>query len=349
MNKGELALLESDLYYPMSLTFLDDGRAYIVDWQNHRVRETTEEGTLRTIIGNGELGDGLLDPLDRSEFSSPGVDALDISLNHPTQIVAQPDGTFTLVAWHNHKLRDYDPDSGLIHVSCGSNPGFGGDGGPAEAALLNQPGQLVVAEDGTQYLLDQRNQIVRRIDTDGIISTVAGMQGQPGFSGDGGPPLEAQFNLPAMSNPPPAGGLALDGDGNLYVSDTNNQRIRKIDFAANVITTVAGTGEADFSGDDGPAYEAALNNPRQLAVGPDGRLYVADQDNHRIRAVDLETAVIETVVGSGEQGFSGDGGSPLEAALDRPAGVAFDREGALYVVDSYNSRVRRIGAAREDD
>jgi DNA-binding beta-propeller fold protein YncE len=266
-------------------------------------------------------------------------------LNHPTQIVEQPSGVLTLVSWHNHKLRDFDPDTGLILVTCGRGPGFRGDGGSAAQALLNQPGQLVVAADGTQYILDQRNEVIRRIDGEGMIATVAGIQPMRGYGGDGGPPLEATFNFPDGPNPAPAGGLAVDGDGNLYVSDSGNHRIRKIDFAEDLITTIAGTGDAGFAGDDGPAEEAELNNPRQIAFGPDGRLYVADEFNHRVRAIDLETSTITTVVGNGEQGFDGDGGSPLDATLNRPAGVAFDRDGALYVVDTFNSRIRRVGVA----
>jgi sugar lactone lactonase YvrE len=135
------------------------------------------------------------------------------------------------------------------------------------------------------------------------------------------------------------------GDGVLYVSDTLNHRIRRIDLAQGTIETIAGTGEAGYAGDDGPAIEAELNNPRKLTLGPDGRLYVGDELNHRIRAIDLESGEITTVAGTGEEGFSGDGVLATEAALNRPVGVSFDHAGAMYVLDTYNSRVRRVGAA----
>jgi hypothetical protein len=208
-----------------------------------------------------------------------------VDLNHPTQFVPMADGTLTLVAWHNHKLRRYDPATGRVTVTCGGAAGFGGDGGPARMAKLNQPSALIAAEDGTQYLVDQRNQVIRSIDPDGIVSTIAGTPTVAGFEGDGGPADACKFSWPAGNNPPPGGGLALDG-GTLYVSDTLNHRIRAIDLESGEITTLAGTGEAGFSGDGQEASEAQLNFPRKLTIGPDRRLYVGDQQNHRIQPSD---------------------------------------------------------------
>jgi len=255
--------------------------------------------------------------------------------------VPMADGSLTLVAWHNHKLRRYDPETGLVTVTCGGPAGFGGDGGPARMAKLNQPSAMAVAEDGTLYLVDQRNQIIRSIDPDGIVSTLAGTPMMAGFAGDDGPAEACKFNWPAGPNPVPGGGLALDGHM-LYVSDTLNHRIRAIDLESKVITTIAGTGEAGFSGDGADATEAELHFPRKLTIGPDGRLYVGDQLNHRIRAIDLESGMIETVAGNGDEGYSGDGGPAVEASLNQPAGVTFDDDGVMYVLDTYNSRIRRV-------
>jgi DNA-binding beta-propeller fold protein YncE len=276
-----------------------------------------------------------------SDLEEPGAPGTEVVLNHPTQFVPLRDGSLTLVAWHNHKLRSYDPDTGLVTVTCGAAAGFGGDGGPARTAQLNQPSALVVAEDGTQYILDQRNQVIRSIDPEGIVSTIAGTPMMAGFDGDGGPAGDCKFSWPAGSNPPPGGGLALDG-ATLYVSDTLNHRIRAIDLETMVITTIAGTGEAGFSGDGEAALDAQLNFPRKLAIGPDGRLYVGDQQNHRIRAIDLHGGVIDTVAGNGEQGFTGDGVLATETALDQPSGVTFGPDGAMYVLDTFNSRIRRV-------
>ena len=333
------ALTESSFYYPVDLTIDPDLGTYVLDWNNHRVRKLQDDGTLQTVIGTEFIGDG---PEDLSDLTQPGAPGTEINLNHPTQLVPMPDGSMTLVAWHNHKLRHYDPDTGLVFVSCGGPPGFGGDGGPADKAKLNQPSQLAVADDGTQYVVDQRNQVIRQIDPDGIVQTLAGTPTEPGFAGDGGPAEDCMLDFPTGSNPLPAGGIALDGKGHLFVSDTLNQRIRRIDLDTHEITTIAGTGEAGFSGDGGPALKAKLNFPRKLSFGPDGRLYFGDQENHRIRAIDLKKGTITTVAGNGQGGFGGDGGPPEEASLNRPTGVSFDQDGAMYIIDTDNSRIRRV-------
>jgi len=340
-NGDGLPLAQSHLYWPIDVTFDPSGHTYVVDWNNHRVREVTPAGAFETVIGTDFVGDG---PPDQSDLTDPGAPGTEVVLNHPTQLVPTDSGKPILVAWHNHKLRQFDPDTGLVRVICGGPAGFSGDGMDAHTAKLNQPNQMVIANDGTQYILDQRNQAIRKIDTDGVISTPIGTPMTAGFAGDNGPPNEARFSFPTGSNPPPGGGLALDDDGNLYISDTLNHRIRKVDFEANLITTIAGTGEAGYGGDSGPADEALLNGPRKLTIGPDGRLYVGDEHNHRIRAIDLDSGIIRTVAGNGEQGYSGDGEAATDASLDSPAGVAFDEAGHMYVIDTFNSRVRRVAA-----
>jgi hypothetical protein len=333
------ALTESSFYWPVDLTIDKKLGTFILDWNNHRVRKLQDNGTLETVIGGDFVGDG---PYDMSDLTAPGAPGTDVLLNHPTQIVPMPDGTMTLVSWHNHKLRSYDPETGLVTVACGSAPGFGGDGGPAAKAKLNQPSQLVVDKDGTQYVVDQRNQVIRAIDPEGVISTLAGTPTMPGFAGDDGPASKCELSFPTGPNPLPGGGLALDGRGHLFVSDTLNNRIRRIDLDTKQITTIAGTGEADFSGDGGPALKAKLNFPRKLTFGPDKRLYFGDQKNNRIRAIDLKTGKITTVAGNGHPGYNGDGMQATDAELNMPTGVTFDESGAMYIVDFYNSRIRRV-------
>jgi DNA-binding beta-propeller fold protein YncE len=215
---------------------------------------------------------------------------------------------------------------------------------PALGALMNQPKSVVISKTtGAIYLVDTRNYRIRRIGTDGVIDTVVGGGTAPGFGGDGGPPLQAQLQFQKVSdNPEPGGGLAIDDQDRLYIVDTENQRIRRVDFAANVIETVAGNGTAGFSGDGGPATEASLDYPRDVALGPDGKLYIADTDNHRVRAVDLASGVINTVVGDGMARFGGDGGDPLAASLQRPWGITFDADGNLYIADTFNNRIRKV-------
>lgn len=331
-------LQTAQFYWPIDLTIAADGTAYILDWNNHRVRRTAPTGTLETAIGTDFVGDG---PYDESDQIAPGAPGGEVHLNHPTHLLPLRDGHLLLSSWHNHKLRLYDPDSGLIQVICGGTAGFAGDGGPARQALLSQPSQAAEDATGHIYILDQRNQRVRRIDPDGIITTVVGT-GQAGFSGEGSTPRSAQLHLPDGPNPPPAGSLAIDSQGRLYISDTLNQRVRRADFALDRIETIAGTGAAGYGGDGGPAIQAKLNNPRDIAIGPDGRLYIADEMNHRVRAVDLRDGRIETIAGSGHAGFDGDGKPAIQAALNRPAGLEFDQAGFLYIADTYNHRIRRL-------
>jgi len=328
------------LYWPMDLAFAPDGRAYVLDWQNHRVRRVELDGTFQTVVGTGDVGDG---PDSGDERAAPGVAGTACNLNHPTDVTFDAAGNVVIAAWHNHKVRRLDPATGMEAVVSGAGPGFSGDGEAALGALLNQPKSVVVGRaTNAIYLADSRNFRVRRIDAYGVITTVVG-GAMAGFAGDGGPPGAAQVNFQiADDNPEPGGGLAIDSQDRLYIVDTENQRIRRVDFAADVIETVAGNGTPGFSGDGGPATEASLAWPRDAAIGPDGRLYIADTDNHRVRAVDLASGIISTIAGNGVAGFGGDGGAPLDASLWRPWGITFDGGGNLYIADTFNNRIRMV-------
>jgi sugar lactone lactonase YvrE len=334
--------LESSFYWPLDLDFAPDGRAYVLDWQNHRVRRINADDRLETVIGSDFVGDGPR-PGQVSDTSPEGAPGTTCELNHPTDLVFLPDGSMLLAAWHNHKIRRFDPATGLVNVICGAGPGMAGDDMPAARATLNQPKSLVADSAGNVYIADSRNQRIRLIEKEsGKIIRVAGT-GMQGFAGDDGPPEQASFRLQEVNeNPEPGGSIALDGQGRLYLADTLNDRVRRIDFAARTVTTVAGNGERAFSGDGGPATAASLNRPRDVEIGPDNRLYIADTDNHRVRAVDLGTGVIVTVAGNGQATYAGDGGPASAASLHRPFGISFDRTGALYVADTFNDRIRRV-------
>ncbi|HEY3245582.1 MAG TPA: hypothetical protein VGM03_19740 [Phycisphaerae bacterium] len=346
--------LHSALYWPFDIEFTPSGHTYLLDWNNHKVREVLADQTLRTIVGTDFVGDG---PADLSDLTPPGAVGTTVSLNHPTDLIELPNGKLTVMAWHNHKIRQYDPATGLVLVTAGRGVGFAGDGGPASpAARFNQPAHAVLDPDGNLFLLDQRNQrmrVIRNYATqlgDGIITTVLG-SGTKGFNGDGNPPLMTDLNFPAGSNPEPTGGIARAQNGVIYFSDTLNHRIRSVEFTdlgftsgvvAGTVRTIAGTGMAGDSGDGGPATAAQINFPGDLEIGPDGNLYLADTNNNKVRMINLTTGVITTIAGTGQRGYSGDGGPAATAMLSRPFGVAFDAAGDLYVSDTFNGRIRKI-------
>lgn len=358
-----LELTESWLNQPMELVFGPNGETIIADWNNHRVRQVTSDDTLATLIGTTLPGDWpCQDPDNPDDCETPldeTVEGTELSLNHPMDIVFRSDGIAYVAAWHNHKIEEADLTTGLVSILAGTqSPGFTGDGGTAADAKLNFPSSLVLDADENLFVSDERNNRVRRIanDEERTITTIAGSSSPPAtadYDGDGGPATEAKLALTAYDeeggsdNPPPGGGLAIDDSGNLYVADTFNHCIRKIvpgadgligegDFSEEIITTAAGTCETSGTS------ETTFNEPFDLDFGPDGRLYVADTGNHVIRAIDLSTGIVETVAGNGEEGFAGDGDSPLEAELREPYGIAFDLEGNLYIVDTLNNRIRVI-------
>lgn len=325
---------------PQDLLFLPDGSAWYTDFNNFLIRRVLPDDSVETMVGSIDPvfpGDGPFDGLPPG-----GASGSDWLLNHPTNMVLTPEGTILVVAWHNHKLLTVDPDDGFVRLMCGGGAGFAGDGQlAASGALFKQVNDATIDDAGNVYLVDQQNERIRRIDSNGIIETIAGT-GVLGYSGDGGPALEAEFSWAQGSNPNPSGGI-VHHQGKLYISDTEADVIRVMDLASGQIDAFAGTGEEGDEGDGGPALAAKLNGPRDLEIGPEGDLYFAETDNGRVRAIDLESGLLRNVVGTGELGLDDEEGlAATETHLRRPFGISFDPDGNLYVMDTLNNRIVKV-------
>ena len=272
-------------------------------------------------------------------YEGDGVLATTASIHEPAGIFVDPAGNIYLSDTENYRIRRVDAQTQKIETIAGTgNPGYSGDGGLAAQAAISTPAGLAIDGAGNIYFADSGNQIVRRIDVDGTITTVAGVPQAQGYSGDGGPATTAKLSLPE--------GVALDGAGDLYIADTGNSVIRRVDAATDTITTVAGVpGSQGFNG-DGSTTTSQLNSPWTVTVGPDNSLYIADTYNNRIRRV--SGGMLSTVAGSGTQGFGGDNGPAASAVLNLPIGVTLDPAGDLYIADSGNDRVRKVSVSTGD-
>jgi sugar lactone lactonase YvrE len=278
-----------------------------------RLEATT--GVLTVVAGNGTPG-----------FSGDKGAAASAQLDQPYGVAVDAAGDVYIADTNNHRIRKVS--KGVITTVAGSAGGFGGDDGPAAGALLNVPRAVAVDAAGDVYIADTNNFRIRKI-SHGVITTVAG-NGRQGFSGDSGLATSAELNAPS--------GVAVDAAGDVYIADSGNNRIRKV--SGGVITTVAGNGKQDFSGDSGQATSAELNAPGGVAVDSAGNLYIVDVNNNRIRKVSNGTII--TVAGNGTQGPGGDSGQATGAQLFLPEAIAVDSAGSLYIADDFNQRVRKV-------
>jgi hypothetical protein len=302
-----------------SLAIDSGGNLYVTDRGNNRIRKIDTTGIITTIAGTGAEG-----------FGGDNGPATAAQLNQPREIAIDSEDFLYICDEGNNRVRCIDLLSGIIQTVCGDgNNVNSGDGGPASAAQISNPESICFDSSFNVYIGAQ--QTIRRIDAMGIITTIAGT-GAQGFSGDGGPAINAQFSE--------IDGLAVDAAGNLYVVDVNNNRIRRIDTMG-IVTTVAGTGNAGFSGDGGPALNADLGFPGDgITIDKFGNIYFGDygasEREPRIRRIDTN-GIISTVAGNGQPGISGDGGLATNAKTIGAVGIVADAAGDIYFAGSVDA------------
>jgi sugar lactone lactonase YvrE len=271
----------------------------------------------------------------RLSAQTASVSALTIPLILPSAIVFDATGNLYFAETGNHVIRRVDTVGNITIIAGTGTQGFSGDLGPATSATLDSPQGLALDTAGNLYIADTHNQRIRKLNlTTGVITTIAGSTS--GFSGDGASATSAQLSLPTA--------LALDSSGNLYIADTGNHRIRKLNLTTSFITTIAGNGTQGYSGNLGPATSAAIDSPTGIALDASSNLYLADTHNHRVREINANTGVITTIAGTGSPGYSGDTAAATAANLALPHGLTSDSAGNLYLADTANHRIRRIDA-----
>jgi sugar lactone lactonase YvrE len=259
--------------------------------------------------------------------------ATNASLYYPQGVGFDAAGVLYIADNNNNRVRRVDTNGIISTVAgAGGSGGYGGDGGEATNAGLYRPNNVAWDAAGNWYIADIFNHCIRKVNTQGIITTGAGKGGTAGYSGDGGLASNAKLYYPSD--------VAFDPAGNWYISEVNGCRVRKVDTNG-IISTVTGNGTYAYFGDGGPATNAGVRGCQGVALDAAGNLYIADAGNNRIRKVDTN-GIINTVVGNGSATYVGDGGVATNASLNAPWGMVFDAAGNLYIADNYNSRIRKV-------
>jgi sugar lactone lactonase YvrE len=315
---GNIQATAASLDAPAGIAYDTAGNLYIADLNHNVIREVSVAGIITTIAGTGEQG-----------FAGDGGAATSALLDSPAGVAVDPAGNVYIADTHNNRIRKVS--AGTISTIAGTGiASFSGDGGSAAVATLNHPTALASDGSGNLYVADTDNHRIRKV-TGTTITTIAG-DGEQFFSGDGAAATAAGLDSP--------NGVAVDVAGNIYIGDTHNQRVRVVN-ASGIISTLAGNASKSFAGDGGIAKNASLARPRGLSIDSAGNIYVADSDNNRIRLI-ANTGNITTVAGNGSQGFAGDGGPAVNAALDTPRAPAVQASEAFALSDTRNQLVRQV-------
>ena len=320
---GDGIATANSLHNPTTCVVDLAGNVYIADWGNNRIRKVTPAGIMTTIAGTGTAG-----------HTGDGLPATAATLNQPNGMGIDLAGNLYVAEQGNNDVRKITT-SGIITTVAGTGgPGYSGDGAIATNATMRTTSGVAIDPSGVLYIADWGNNVIRKVDASGIITTIAG-NGTGGYGGDGGPATAAICKL----NHPYS--VSLDLLNNLYISDENNQRLRVINLTTGIISLVAGTGGTGSTGDGGQATAATFNLPDGI-VATAGDLYIADANNNKIRKVHLATGIITTIAGTGTAGSTGDGFPATAALLHTPSGVELDAAGNVYISDFNNHKIREI-------
>ena len=311
--------VEAQLDFPVGVAVDHAGNLYIADFFSQRIRRVDTARTISTIAGIGEPG-----------FRGDDGPAVEAQLAFPSGVAVNRDGNVYITDTGNHRLRRIDSQGTITTIAGTGEEGYGEDGGPAVEAQLVNPKGVAVDDSGNLYFGGYINYEIRRVDTTGTISSVAGSNETD--DGQGGEYRHSRDR-----------GLAVDGSGNVFIANIDNNYVRRVDTTGTV-SVIAGTGEPGYGGDGGPAVAAQLNFPAGVALDRAGNLYIADTGNHRIRRVDT-SGTITTIAGTGRPGYGGDGGPAVEAQLASPFALAVDSSDNLYFVDLGNYRIRVLTQA----
>ena len=314
-----LAAIAANLNNPGSVCLDSAGNMYIADSTNNCIRKVDAAGIITTFAGTGATGSG-----------GDGFAANLAQLSAPGGVCVDSAGNVYIADTNNHRVRKVDAITGIITKIAGTTIGSTGDGSAAIDAKLNRPTGVFVHSDGSVYIADEDNNRIRKVDSSGIITKIAG--GGTGL--DGGAAIAARLRFPH--------GVFVDSASNVYITDTYNRAIRKVNASTGIISTIAGIyNSIGYSGDGGAATLAKLHTPSGVFVHSDGTLYIADSGNHCIRKVDTG-GVITTIAGNGTPGYSADGVLATNGGLYFPFGLYVDSAGNVYIADSYNHRIRKL-------
>jgi trimeric autotransporter adhesin len=316
--------ISAELNLPSAVAVDSSGNLYIADYFNNRIRKVSPSGSISTVAGTGAAG-----------YSGDNGPATAAELNLPIGVAVDVSGNVYFSDLANNSIRKIN-SVGIIVTFAGNTSGlagYSGDGGPASAAKLSFPEGICLDNSGNLYIAESGNSVIRKINTSGMIYTVAGA-GIAYFGSDGGMATASYLDNP--------GSVTIDNSGNIYIADNNSNRVRKVN-SAGIISTIAGTGTAGFSGDDGSATLAQLNHPGGLAADKAGNIYFSDVLNGRVRKIS-SSGIISTVAGGGTSGL-GDNGPATAATLNYVVGIAFDKNSNLYIADTHHNRVRYMQSA----